>query len=128
VFFAGCGYQYTSGLEALLSLVPKMDKSVIDKEIPTDIARFRKKLGIHLSAMNRKTSAKAIDADTQYLRDAVKVLGRLGVKFGYLADDEPCCGGSLYFFGLHKEFVENAREVYKKLKSLDVRRIIGIVP
>ena len=128
VFFAGCGYQYTSGLEALLSLVPKMDESDIGMDLPTDIASFRKKLGVHLSAVYRKTSAKAIDADTQYLRDAIKVLGSLGVKFGYLAEDEPCCGGPLYFFGLQKEFVENAREVYKKLKSLGVRRIIGIVP
>ena len=87
MFFAGCGYQYTSGLEALLSLVGKMDKSVIDMDLPTDIASFRKKLGIHLSAMYRERSAEVIDADTQYLRDAVKVLDSLGVKFGYLADD-----------------------------------------
>jgi len=29
IFFAGCGYQYTSELETLMSLIRRMDKSII---------------------------------------------------------------------------------------------------
>jgi len=128
IFFAGCGYQYTSGFEPLMSLIRRMDKSVIGAELPMSIASYQKKLGVDLAGMYRKMFAKGGDSDTQPLRDAVKVLSNLGVKFGYLADDEPCCGGLLHYIGFEKQFIKNAREMYKELKSLGVKRIISIVP
>ena len=126
IFFAGCGYQYTGGLESLMSLLRRMDKSVVGAELPMGIAAFQKKLGIDLAGVYRKVLAKGNDA--QPLRDAVKVLSNLGVEFGYLADDEPCCGGPLHYIGLQVEFAKNAQEMYKELKSLGVKRIISIVP
>ena len=33
IFFAGCGYQYTSELESLMSLIRKIDKSAISTEM-----------------------------------------------------------------------------------------------
>jgi len=128
IFFAGCGYQYSSELEALMSLIRKMDKSVIGAELPMRIAGFQKKLGTDLAGIYRKVLVRGSDSDVQPLRDAVKVLSNLGVEFGYLADDEPCCGALLYYTGLQKEFAKNAQEMYKNLKSLGVKRIIGIVP
>ena len=127
IFFAGCGYQYTSGLESLMSLIRKMDKSVIGAEVPMSLAGYQKKLGIDLAGMYRKVFAKG-KSDAQPLRDAVKVLDNLGIEFSYLGDEEPCCGGPLHYFGLQKEFVRNAQETYKKLKSFGVKRIISIVP
>lgn len=126
IFFAGCGYQYTSGLESLMSLIRRMDKSIIGAELPMGIAAFQKKLGVDFARMYRKVLAKGNDA--QPLRDAVKVLSNLGVEFGYLADDEPCCGGLLHYIGMQPEFAKNAQQMYNKLKSLGVKRIIGIVP
>ena len=41
--------------------------------------------------------------------DAVKVLRNLGIEFGYLADEEPCCGGLLHYIGLEKEFNNNSQ-------------------
>ncbi len=128
IFFAGCGYQYTSELEPLVSLMKKMDKSIIGAELPTSIASFQKKLGIDLAGLYRKTVAKDDGSGAQPLRDAVRVLSNLGVEFGYLADEEPCCGGPLHYIGLEKEFALNAQAMYKKLKSLGVKRVIGIVP
>ena len=49
-------------------------------------------------------------------------------RFGYLAGDEPCCGGPLYYFGLHSRFEKHAREAYDKLKDHGVKRIISIIP
>ena len=128
IFFAGCGYQYTAELEALMSLIRRMDKSAIGAELPMRITGFQKKLGVDLAGIYHKVLAKGNDSDVQPLRDAVKVMSNFGVEFGYLADDEPCCGAPLHYTGLQKEFAKNAQEMHKKLKSLGVKRIISIVP
>ncbi|MCX5992151.1 MAG: (Fe-S)-binding protein [Chloroflexi bacterium] len=128
IFFAGCGYQYTRKLESLMSLVRGMDKSVVGAELPMSIAIFQKKLGVDLAGVYGKLLSRGDDTEAQPLRDAVKVLRSLGVDFGYLADEEPCCGGLLHYIGLQDDFAKNAQEVYRKLKSHGVKRIIGIVP
>jgi Fe-S oxidoreductase len=128
IFFAGCGYQYNTSLQSLLSMIRKLDKSPVGAELPMSAASFSKKLGIDPAQIYRRLAAKDGDAASRPLRDAVKVLQNLGVEFGYLAEDEPCCGGLLHYIGLEKGFARNAQSLYKKLKSHDVKRIIGIVP
>ncbi|MFC2021017.1 (Fe-S)-binding protein [Chloroflexota bacterium] len=128
IFFAGCGYQYASDLESLMSLIRKIDKSSISTEMTMNLAGFQKKLGIDAAGIYRRVMPKGKDTEVQTLRDAVKVLENLGVKFGYLAEDEPCCGGILYYMGLHKEFKENSRLVHDGLKSRGIKRIISIIP
>ena len=75
-----------------------------------------------------QVAGKSNAPEDQILREAVKVLGNLGIKFGYLAEDEPCCGGPLHYFGLEEEFAKQAQETYNRLKSSGVKRIISIVP
>ena len=128
IFFAGCGYQYTGELESLMSLIRKLDKSALSAERAMSVASFQKKLGIDAAGIYRKLFAKGNDGDSQPLRDAIKVLSNLGVNPGYLAEEEPCCGGLLHYIGLHKEFAQNARELTDTLKSRGVKRIISIVP
>lgn len=128
IFFAGCGYQYASELESLMSLIRRIDTSAVSTELTMSLANFQKKLGIDAAGIYRKIMARGSDADAQPLRDAVKVLSKLGVQFGYLAQDEPCCGGLLYYIGLHKEFTKHAQKVHDKLKSRGVKRIISIIP
>lgn len=128
IFFAGCGYQYSSLLESMMSLIRKTDKSVIGSDFVMGIASFQKKLGINAAEIYRKTSTAANEAEAQPLKDAVKVLKSLGIKFGYLGEDEPCCGGLLYYTGFREDFGKNARDTYKKFKSFGVKRIISIVP
>ncbi|MFC2004192.1 (Fe-S)-binding protein [Chloroflexota bacterium] len=128
IFFAGCGYQYTSELESLMSLIRKVDKSAVSTEMTMSLAGFQKKIGIDAAGIYRKVMTRKSDADAQPLRDAVKVLRKFGIKFGYLADEEPCCGGLLHYIGLHKEFAQHAQQVYSTLKSRGVKQIIGIVP
>jgi Fe-S oxidoreductase len=128
IFFAGCGYQYSAELEALSSLIRGMDKSRIGAESSMGIATLGKKLGVDLGGVYRRVAARGGASDAQPLMDAVKVLSKLGIQFGYLAEDEPCCAGLLHYVGLEKEFSQNAELLYGKLKSLGVKRIIGIVP
>jgi len=128
IFFAGCGYQHASELESLMSLIRKIDKSAVGTELTMGLASFQKKLGIDTAGIYRKVMAKGNAADAQPLRDAVKVLNHLGEKPGYLAEDEPCCGGLLHYIGLDSEFTKHAQTVNDRLKANGVKRIIGIVP
>lgn len=128
IFFAGCGYQFTSDLASLTSFMRKMDKSVVGAETMIGLASFQKKLGIDAAGIFRKVMSRGEESDAQPLLDAVRVLTKLGFKMGYLAEEEPCCGGLLYYTGLHKEFGKNSRDFYGLLKSKGVKRIIGMVP
>ncbi|MDP3879694.1 MAG: (Fe-S)-binding protein [Dehalococcoidales bacterium] len=128
IFFAGCGYQYAGELEALMSLMRRVDKSGISTEMTMNLAGFQKKLGIDAAGIYRKVMSRGSDAHARPLRDAVKVLRKLGIDFGYMAEEEPCCGGLLHYIGLHDEFNNHARKVHTKLKSKGVKQIIGIIP
>ena len=128
IFFAGCGYQYSSDLESMMNLIRKMDKSAVGSEMAMKLANFQKKLGLDAAGMYRKVMSKGGEAEAQPLKDAVTVLSKLGIDFGYLAEDEPCCGGLLHYIGLQDEFGKHARGVYDELRDRGVKRIIGIVP
>ncbi len=133
IFFAGCGYQYSAQLERLMSLVRGIDKSVIGAELPMRFARFQKKLGLNLPGIYSSVLARGIlpgkeAPEVKPLTAAVKVLRKLGLEPGYLAEAEPCCGAPLNHAGLRERFAANARQAYDKLKTAGVKRVIGIVP
>jgi Fe-S oxidoreductase len=129
IFFAGCGYQYSSALESMMSLIKKTEKSVFGADMAMGFASsFQKKLGINAGDMYRKVMTRESEDEAQPLKDAVKALKKLGIEFGYLAEEEPCCGGLLYYSGLREDFAKNAEETFKKLKSFGVKKIISIVP
>ncbi len=127
MFFAGCGYQYSSDLEALMSLMRRMDKGGVS-DVAMGFAGFQKKLGIDAAGIYRKMMGGRGEDGAEVLRDAVKVLHSVGVNVGYLADDEPCCGGILHYMGLEKDFAQHAKQVSGQLKSRRVSHIVGIVP
>ena len=128
IFFAGCGYQYAHQLESLMSLLRRIDRSAISTELTMNLASFQKKLGIDAAGIYRRVMTKESDSEAQPLVAAVRVLQHLGIKFGYLAEEEPCCGGLLHYIGLHGEFGKHAEGVKDRLKSRGVKRIISIIP
>jgi heterodisulfide reductase subunit B len=128
VFFAGCGYQLSAQLEALMSLIRQIDKSVIGAELPMRFARFQKKLGLNLPSIYSNVISRGGAAEVRPLEAAIKVLRNLGIQIGYLAEEEPCCGAPLYQAGLQQKFAANARQAYDKLKSAGVKQIISVVP
>lgn len=127
IFFAGCGYQYSHDLETMMSLLRKIDKSAINTEFAMNAANLQKKLGIDAAGVYSKLFGRK-PMENQPLKDAVKVLRNLGITFGYLAEDEPCCGGALYFSGLQEKFAERAKIVDNRLQQKGVKEIISIVP
>ncbi len=126
LFFAGCGYQYEGQLENIMNLVRKLDSSVVGSDTAMKMAGLQKKLGMG-GLVNRLVGGK--DAGQALpLRDAVKVLQALGVEMGYLGEDEPCCGGLLYYGGLRDDFDKNSAAVTDKFRKHGAKKIISIVP
>ncbi|MCX6005128.1 MAG: (Fe-S)-binding protein [Chloroflexi bacterium] len=128
IFFAGCGYQYSSMLEPLVTLVRKADRMYGNPDLPIVLAGAQKKLGVDMAALYGKVTSRSGAGDASVLDDVVKVLKAVGLDIGYLGKDEPCCGAPLYHMGLQKEFAVNAAKAYKELKALGVKKIISIVP
>jgi hypothetical protein len=128
VFFAGCGYQYSAQLEVLMSMARATDKSIIGSELPQRFARFQKKLGLNLPAIYTNVLTLGGDVEVKPLEAAVKVLRKMGLQLGYLAENEPCCGAPLNHAGFQDKFASNARQAYAKLKSSGVKQLVGIVP
>jgi heterodisulfide reductase subunit B len=128
ILFAGCGYQFSPQLETLMSLIRNIDKSVIGAELPLRFARFQKKLGLNLPILYSIIFSHKTENGVRPLEAAVKVLRKLGIEPGYLAENEPCCGAPLYQSGLQMKFAENARRAHQTLKSAGVKKIISIVP
>jgi Fe-S oxidoreductase len=128
IFFAGCGYQYNAGVESLMSLIRKMDKSPLGSELPMTLAGIQRRSGLDIANLYSKLTAKDKHAEGEVLIDAVKVLRNLGIDFGYLGEEEPCCGGLLHYAGMEQDFINNSHKLYDKLESLGVKRIISIVP
>jgi heterodisulfide reductase subunit B len=126
IFFAGCGYQFASKLESLMGLIRRMDKSVVGTDVAMGLAGFQKRLG--LDGVFIKMVVRGGKEDGAPLRDAIKVLKKLGIDIGYLAEEEPCCGGLLHYMGAREEFTQHVRQANDKLNSKDVRKIISIVP
>jgi hypothetical protein len=58
----------------------------------------------------------------------VKLLRSCGVDFAYLGSDEPDSGIVLHTFGLLEDFRKHAENVYERLKSYGVKRIITMDP
>ncbi len=128
VFFAGCGYQYSAQLEKLMAMARATDKSVIGSELPMRFARFQKKLGLNLPGIYSNVLSGGGAAEVKPLEAAVKVLRKMGIQPGYLAEKEPCCGAPLNHAGFQDKFAANARNAYAALKSAGVKRLISIVP
>ena len=128
VFFAGCGYQYSSMLEPLVSLVRTADRMSIDPDLPVVLAGIPKKLGVDVAGLYTRVLSRDGGGDGNVLRDAVSVLKYLGFEPGYLGADEPCCGAPLYHMGLRNEFAANAAKAVARFRSQGVRKIVSIVP
>ena len=82
LFFAGCGYQYGSKLESLMGLIRKMNKSAVGSDMVMGLAGFQKKLGVDATGTLLKFMGKGGEDEAQPLKDAIKILRKLGMDPG----------------------------------------------
>jgi heterodisulfide reductase subunit B len=129
IFFAGCGYQLMRFAEGMMGTIRTTQKMGMGMGRVIGISKAFRRLGIDVVSITSKvTTAGKEDPYTKVLSNAVSVLRKLGVNLGYLGEDEPCCGSPLYYSGFVDDYVKNARKNYDLLKSLGVKKIIGIIP
>ncbi len=127
IFFAGCGYQFLGGAEATLSAVRALDKRGLAWEKTLGVTTFLNKLGINAGELSGRLTFRS-RLSGEPLRCAVEVLTAMGIEFGYLAEEEPCCTAPLYYAGFQGEFAARAAETQHALQNRGVQEIIGMVP
>ncbi len=125
LFFAGCGYQFDTKLENMMGLIRKMDKSALGTDLAMGVAGLQKKLG--LGGIFLKTLGGSQE-DGRPLQDAIKIMRKLGLEPGYLAEDEPCCGGLLHYMGAEKDFVSHGEKVLRNPGMAKIKMVVSIVP
>lgn len=117
LFFAGCGYQYMELSGSFISLASKAEGLGIDWEGTWGLWKGLLAFGRPLAFERRSP-----------LRAAVSVLRQEGIEVGYLAEEEPCCGGPLYFSGFQGEFFARGKEVKDVLLRDSRRTLLAMVP
>ena len=129
ILFAGCGYQIMRYAGGMMGAVRAAEKMGVGMGKVIGVSKAFGKLGIDLAGITGKvTAAGKADPYTKVLTNVVSVLRKLGVDLGYLYEDEPCCGSPLYYSGFVDDYIENAQKNYGLLKSLGVKKIIGVIP
>ena len=125
VLYTSCMYQIMSFGEALTEFLSKFlgDPTT---GFPVKFSRFAMKLKVNpVKILSKFGREKRYD---KILLKAVKILEKIGVKFGYLYDEEPYSGTLLYEYGFHDDFSEYAKKVYELFKSRGIRRLIVLDP
>ena len=125
IFFASCMNPLMGYGEALLSTAKKSEKVGIHFNTMMSLGKLAQKLKVDkLMTGIKKTNREYQET----ILHAIDVLKKLNVEFGFLYDDEPCCGGPLHTYGLLDAFQEHVKKVYSFLKERGVKRIITINP
>lgn len=117
LFFSGCGYQYLEALGRFLWFAHRVESLGLDWEVTWGL--WGKVLGFFKPFIRGKRNP---------LKDAVKVLREEGVEVAYLHEEEPCCGGSLYFSGFWTDFEQRASGVIEPLQRAGARELLAMVP
>jgi hypothetical protein len=114
LLFGGCGYQYLNVAKTFSPIGQRMEGLGLDLERGLRFFKwFSPFLRFFLNGRNP-------------LRSALKVLSQEGIEVSYLGEEEPCCGGPLYFSGFRKDFLENLSSKRDFLSNR--KKIIGMVP
>lgn len=127
-FFAGCGYQHMKYVDGMMSALKSAERMGIGLEKVVGITKAFEKVGVNLINITAKVKAAKQDPYTPTLVNTINVLRKLGVDIAYLHEDEPCCGSPMYYGGFEQEYAEHANKSYAILRSLGVKRVIGVVP
>ena len=127
-FFAGCGYQHMKYAEGMMEALKSAGKIGLGIERLMGIGKVFSKVGVDVASLAARVKASKEDPYTGSLIKSVGVLRKLGVDFGYLQEEEPCCGSPLYYTGFETEYADHARKNFEKFKSLGVSKVIGFVP
>lgn len=124
LLFAGCGYQLLGETSLLLSAASRGEEMGLEWERALDL--FSPLVGVGMRAAELLLSFRRDSSSP--LRAAVQVLEAMGYEVAYLGEEEPCCGGPLYFAGFRREFEGVKEKLRETLLRSGFREVIGAVP
>ena len=124
LLFAGCGYQLLGETSLLLSAASRGEEMGMEWERALDL--FSPLVGVGMRATELLLAFRG--DNTSPLRAAVRVLEGMGYEVAYLGEEEPCCGGPLYFAGFRREFEGVKERLREALLRSGSREVIGAVP
>ncbi len=124
IFYAGEVYPIMGYAEGAFRMMSRLK---LDLNSMAKVAPLFKKLGIY-RVVARASWSSLNSRYEKALKDAVYVLKKLDVKFGYLYEDEPPSGIALHTYGLLEDFKRYASEVAAKFRELGVSKIITLDP
>ncbi|WP_169432923.1 (Fe-S)-binding protein [Desulfotignum balticum] len=127
-FFAGCGYQQIRYIEGMVGALKSAGKMGMGMGKVVGISKAFSKVGINLTNVTAKVTVSKDDPYTPVLVNSISILRKLGIEPGYLQDKEPCCGSPMYYAGFEDDYAKNAYKNYKLFKSMNVKKLIGVVP
>lgn len=126
VFYAGEMYPVMGYAEGAFRALRRLE-GLMNVNSLAKVGPIMRKLGIYTTGA--RTLWRGLNGKYEKaLRDAVYVLKQLGVKVGYLFEEEPPSGVALHTYGLLREFKEHASWVHRRLKELGVRKVITLDP
>ncbi|MCD6513784.1 MAG: (Fe-S)-binding protein [Candidatus Odinarchaeota archaeon] len=125
IFFASCMNPLMGYAESLLKYEKTLSKLGIGMDKMIALGKIAQKLKLDKIMSSIKSLNKEYGAT---LAHAIELLKEMGIEFGFLYEEEPCCGGGLHTYGFLEDFAERAKSVYQFLKDRGVKRIITINP
>lgn len=121
VLFVGCIFPVIDKIEGIYDVMRKLGpRRAVRLALVLEAFRIK---GVFL-----KLFTSGDEKPDDRLRKIASALTKLGVEFGYLGDEEPCCGEILYNLGYHELFRRHAEKVKRLLKSKGVRELIVLAP
>ena len=122
---------YTGQLYQLIpyidSLVTYIEKFSVDNRMLLKIGVYLNKI-FNVSRYIVRPSKNEVLRQDNILKNIAMLLKTLGVKYGYLYEDDLYSGVLLYDLGVDDIFAKHARKVYERFKKYNIRKIITIDP
>ena len=124
ILYTGLLYQLAPYIDSMVKYLEEME---IRGGTLLKVGKIVSKI-IDVSKFISRVSEKDIEKQYVIIRNIALLLKSLGVKFGYLYEDELYSGVLLYDLGIEDVFAKHIKKVYKKFIEYGVKNIITIDP
>ncbi len=126
ILYTGHMYQIMPFIRAMAAKNKKMDGSWLEKY--AGFATVVNRIVNIVNLLSMGASSDDIQFYNDILRNIVTILGRHGIKPGYLYEDELYAGALAYDLGLDSVFERHARAVHDLLRRCGAELIITVDP
>jgi Fe-S oxidoreductase len=128
IFFASCMSETMGFAEWALEKSESLEKVGLSYERLAKLLVKLQSIGLDSLLLKPLLLFKSNKDYTESLTNAVNCLRDFGIDFGYLGEEEPCCGAPFHTYGQYSKFKKHAETVYEQLHKKGVKRMITLNP